>query len=201
MARGTKGVRINLLPVGDRTKIPTLSHLSKWLTDEGLRQFAKDEIQNRYQKLTDGWKHRPDFKLRATIQGGEQFGVWVYPSGPNAQIYKWVSGGTPPHLIVGGSKLLKFQPHWNARTRPMKLTNWASWYVPPTKYARLVHNPGITPRFFELVIAKEAQPVMAPILQRYIDTFVSAPSKYSHMPPAMRAAMEKADALMSKWKK
>ena len=174
MARVPVGIRIDLLPVGDKSKIPNLKVFSKWLTTEGARLYAKEIVLKEYTYLVRDWKHKPDFGIRATIRNKEEFGVWVYPKGANADIYRWVTLGTPPHMEYSPFTLMSFLSRYNPRTRPLKLESGTPWYLPPRVKTRIVHHPGIRARVFEYPLAQKVGPLMAPYLQKFINQMVRA---------------------------
>ena len=62
----------------------------------------------RFRRVVGNWNHKPVFQARKFITA-EYLKVNVFPTGPNTQIYKWVTDGTK-----GGYKIPKAGPGYLA---------------------------------------------------------------------------------------
>lgn len=129
--------------------------LGKVLTDPVKKHFVEE-----FDDITDDWKHTVKFKARAFITPDE-ISVNVFPSGPNKQIYKYVTGGTRPHIITArNAPMLAFLWGGPGSYKP-KTTTAPSWGGPGSvsggvmTFRKSVNHPGTKARNFEKFIAKK----------------------------------------------
>jgi len=132
--------------------------------DDTLDNTVKPYLIQQFNYRVANWKHKPNFKARKFVNRDETK-VTVFPSGPNKQIYKWVTEGTKPHLITpkraGG--MLVFQSggpgSYKAKTAPGGKFGGPGIVVGgKTVRARQVQHPGFEGRHFEETIKEDAQP-------------------------------------------
>lgn len=115
-------------------------------------QTAKRE----FEKTTATWSNKPQFEVRRATSSKLKAEVFT-----RHEIYTYVVRGTKPHPITAKrAPALKFKTGFTSKTIPRKITSrrggtsggWAS--------AKTVHHPGTEARDFDIVIAKELQPVL-----------------------------------------
>ena len=123
-----------------------------------LDDTVKPELVAWFDKVTADWTNKPDFKATKSITPSEMT-VNVYPVGTNAKIWKYVSEGTPPHIIQPKrARALSFK--WNGPGSYKPRTTTSVGYKGPGKATgkqrqfKLVHHPGNKARRFEKHIAR-----------------------------------------------
>jgi hypothetical protein len=127
-----------------------------------LDKVVKPDMITWFNKIVSAWTHRPAFKAMKKITRADM-SVYVYPTGPSAQIWRYVSQGTsgPYPIPKDGNttaKMLRFRGNYKARTTtsggykgPGRATG--KWYI-----RKRVTHPGIKARNFEAHIARWYKP-------------------------------------------
>lgn len=127
-----------------------------------LDKVVKPDMIAWFDKIVAKWKHQPNFKAMKKITRTDM-SVYVYPTGPNAQIWRYVSQGTkgPYPIPKDGNttaKMLRFRGKYKARTTtsggykgPGRATG--KWQI-----RKRVTHPGIKARNFEKHIARWYKP-------------------------------------------
>jgi len=122
-----------------------------------LDNEAKPHFVQRFEMVTANWKHKPGFQARKFITADE-IRLAVYPTGPNAQIWKWVSFGTRGGYQIpkGGPGFLAFQTGYKPKTKaPGKFGGPGVFTGPKVMGVMQVTHPGIEAREFEKTIADD----------------------------------------------
>jgi hypothetical protein len=129
-----------------------------------LDDTVKPELIEWFDKVTADWTHKPDFKATKSITPSEMT-VNVYPIGTEAKIWKYVSGGTKPHLIPKSPLPYHLKFNWGGYGSYKARTTTSGGYKGPGKVIggtihrpKQVHHPGNKPRRFEYFIAKWYRP-------------------------------------------
>lgn len=134
--------------------------------DDALDNTVKPYLIEQFEHRVANWDHKPIFKARKRVTV-DATAVTVFPSGPNKQIYKWVSGGTRPHPIPKtpktGSNFLVFQSggpgSYKAKTGAGGKFGGPGIVVGGKAVrARQVQHPGFEGSHFEKYIRKDAKP-------------------------------------------
>ncbi len=131
------------------------SEIAKTLSDE-----VAPKLISYFERVTNPWRNQPKFvsKFRLTRQSAT---VDVFPIGPNANIWRYVSKGTRPHPIQpkGPGYPLRFK--WGGKGSYKARTTTSGGYNGPGKVVggkavrfMRVNHPGNKPRNFERHIAR-----------------------------------------------
>ncbi len=128
-----------------------------------IERKTKPELLSEFGKVVDDWQHKPEFRARKVINT-KGLTVYVFASGENASIWKYVSLGTRPHPIFPRrARVLK-----ECRRRPgsYKPKTWPRGnYGGPgvatgdVVYRYHVNHPGNAPRDFEGAIGEKYAPI------------------------------------------
>lgn len=109
-----------------------------------------------FEKTVATWSKKPTFNVRRA--SASKLEAQVFTAN---EIYGYVVRGTKPHQIhVKNAPALKFKSGFTSKTMPRKITSrrgnsFGSWVS-----KRSVQHPGTEARDFDIVIAKELQPVL-----------------------------------------
>lgn len=134
---------------------PFYNEIAKTLDAE-----VKPALLAYFEKVTKSWKNEQTLKAKKRITQ-TMMEMYVYPAGPNAEIWKYVSFGTRPHIIKpkGQGYPLKFQ--WGGPGSYKARTTTGGGYKGPGKVAGgktvrfpQVKHPGNKARNFEAHIAR-----------------------------------------------
>jgi len=121
---------------------------------------VKPDLIAYFEKVTKSWKNEQSFKAKKRITQ-TMMAVDVWPVGPNAKIWQYVSQGTRPHVIKpkGKGYTLKFQ--WGGYGSYKAKTTTSGGYKGPGKVVggktvrfAQVNHPGNKARNFEKHIAR-----------------------------------------------
>lgn len=115
-----------------------------------------------FNKVTRNWTHKQVFKATKSITPS-QIEIAVYPTGPNAKIWGYVSKGTkgPYPIPKPGNKrakTLRFREGYKARTTTSGGYNGPGKATGKTVFRKHVTHPGIKARNFERHIARWYRP-------------------------------------------
>jgi hypothetical protein len=107
-----------------RTKAPNWTGIVKEI-DKSFDTVVKRRLPEYPKLVTDNWQHQPDFPTKKS-KGRDSIRMSCIPSGPNKDIWKWVSGGTgihgpkgrPYRIPKSGTKLLAFPSVYTPKTKP-----------------------------------------------------------------------------------
>lgn len=106
--------------------------------------------------VVEDWKSKPKFSVRYEESLGTRVGrgnwkVHVYPDGPVAKVWGWLTHGVPGREIVPrNADFLKYRTEYKAKTSPSSpYYSGPGVYRGPTVYASSAPWPGIEPRNFE----------------------------------------------------
>jgi len=153
-----------------RKTILGASELAVKLLGDVLENEAKPMLIKQFDEVVANWEHKPVFKARKFIRPNK---IWVnvFPSGENADIWKWVSRGTKAHDIEAKNKpFLAFM--WGGKGSYKAKTAPGGRYGGPGTVAggtlrrpRKVRHPGNKPRLFEEDIAKTQGPEFSRVME------------------------------------
>lgn len=126
-----------------------------------IDKIVKPELLSYFVKITKSWKNKPTWKAKKKITGKDII-VYVWPEkGKEADIWRFVSGGTKPHKIRPKKKggVLAFM--WGGKGSYKPKTTTSGGYKGPgtvmggesVKFAE-VNHPGNKPRNFEKHISR-----------------------------------------------
>lgn len=121
---------------------------------------VKPKLISYFDRVVAEWENKPDFKARKVIRPSS-YTVYVYPAGASADIWRYVSQGTRPHIIKpkGAGYPLKFK--WGGKGSYKARTTTSGGYKGPGKVVggkvvrfMKVNHPGNKARNFEKHIAR-----------------------------------------------
>ena len=130
--------------------------------EKALDTVVKPDLLEYFGKVVKAWKNPPVFQARKKI-ALTTMQVYVYPTGPNAQIWRYVSLGTrgPYPIPKPGNKkakTLRFQWAGPGSYKPRTTTsggyNGPGKATGPIVLRKRVMHPGIKARNFEKHIAR-----------------------------------------------
>jgi len=122
-----------------------------------MEREAKPHFLKAFRRVVANWDHKPDFKARKYFRP-DYIAITVHPTGSNAQIWRWVSGGTkgPYKIPKAGPGYLAFQLGYKPKTKPKgKIGGPGVATGPWVRGVMQVEHPGIKAREFEKVIADD----------------------------------------------
>lgn len=127
-----------------------------------LDNVVKRRFLTRFQRVVGNWKHKPVFQGRKFITR-DYLKVNVFPTGPNKQIYKWVTDGTkgPYPIPKAGPGYLAFvwggPGSYKPKTKPVGQYGGMGVVVGGTlrRGVMQVMHPGIKARQFEKAIRED----------------------------------------------
>jgi hypothetical protein len=134
--------------------------------EKALDTIVKPDLLEYFNKVVKSWKNQPEFKARKIIWL-ERMQVYVYPAGPDAEIWKYVSFGTRgPYPIPkpGNTKAKTLKFRWGGPGSYKARTTTSGGYDGPGKATgpivlrKRVMHPGIKARSFEKHIARWYKP-------------------------------------------
>jgi len=147
------------------------------ISDELKRTIDRDvkpALLEYFQRIIKIWEHKPEFKaMKRVTKGG--ISIYVYQTGPNANIWRYVSQGTRPHIIQpkkpGG--MLAFT--WGGYGSYKPHTSKGGHYGGPGTVANpqptvlpMVNHPGNEPRELEKWVAHWYKPKFVPLMRNAI---------------------------------
>jgi len=126
--------------------------------EKAFANKIKPELLKLFELRVARWKHKVDFRAVKRITPLE-VSVYVYPTGPNKEIWLWVSGGTRAHTIIPrvAGVPMRFRKTYLPRTQPHgggQRFGGPGRSVGPWVATKKVDHPGIAPREFEKSIAQ-----------------------------------------------
>lgn len=145
------------------------------IIDRATRRFSDNERRS-FARTVQTWKRKPAFKVFPSKPISRGFRVVAV--GPNADIYRYVSRGTKPHVIRpkgkanGGADRLRFQTGYTAKTKPGRISAGSGGKFGPTVYHDEVMHPGIEARDFEGQIRAKADERWQRAVQTEIDKYL-----------------------------
>ena len=141
-----------------------------------LDKVVKPDLIAWFDKIVASWRHRPAFRALKKITHTDM-SVYVYPTGPSAQIWRYVSQGTRgPYPIpkVGNTaaKALRFRwggyGSYKARTTTSGGYKGAGKATGKMRTFKRVSHPGIKARNFEKHIARWYYPKFRKIMKNAV---------------------------------
>jgi len=123
------------------------------------------DVKIDFQVTTQTWHNRPVFFIRR--RPGEMF------IGTTGLIYKFVSGGTRPHLITAHTPrgLAFYATGFSPKTRKRVIASYPGRSADrDLRRPMVVHHPGNEAREYPEVIAEKYNKMLPSILQRAIDS-------------------------------
>lgn len=124
---------------------------------DALDNEVKPKLLQRFQHVVANWQHKPIFKARKFIRI-DRIWVDVFPTGENAKIWLFVTGGTKPHPIrAKRAPRLAFMwgghGSYKPKTRPVGKFGGPGIVVGGTLHRPIeVQHPGTEAREFEKAI-------------------------------------------------
>jgi hypothetical protein len=147
------------------------------IADELKRTIDRDvkpALLEYFQRIVKTWEHKPEFKAMKRVEKGG-ISIYVYPTGPNANIWRYVSQGTRPHVIRPkrpGGKLAfpwggygSYKPHTSLGGHyggPGIVVNPQPTVLPE------VQHPGTEAREFERHISRWYRPKFTELMRNAI---------------------------------
>lgn len=149
---------------------------SKAFGDIRVRQEIQDaldrqttpDLKRLFKQTTNGWDHEPTFTAEP-IDTPKELGVFVGPSGGNADKYRLVVLGSPKHTIRARRGQLRFQSGYVSATKAGSLISNAKKRFGTVVKTPLVNHPGFEGREFDKLIAKEYLPTFEKDMQAAVD--------------------------------
>lgn len=132
--------------------------------ENSLNEVA-NKIKVDFQITTQTWKNRPVFFIRRSAN--ERF------IGTTGLIYKFVSGGTKPHLITAHTPkgLAFYATGFAPKTKVRTIASYAGKQADSNRvHTMVVHHPGNESREYPEVIAEKYSKTIGITLQRAIDS-------------------------------
>lgn len=134
--------------------------------EKTIEAEVKPQLLSYFTRIVADWEHVVEFRARKRITS-EGISVYVWPTGPNAKYWIWVSGGTKAHTIVPRTVgiPLKFRTGYRPKTDTGYKYRGPGTSIGPWVSATSVEHPGIRPREFERHIARFYQPKFRKLME------------------------------------
>jgi len=153
-----------------RTTLLSQSEEAVKLLGNVLENEAKPMLIKQFDAVVANWEHKPVFKARKFIRPNK---IWidVFPTGENADIWKYVSRGTKAHKIKAkNAPLLAFMwggpGSYKAKTKPGGGFGGPGTVAGGTMhFKKEVNHPGNKARKFEEDIAKTQKPEFSRLME------------------------------------
>lgn len=144
-----------------KAAITDLKSIGRKELEQTLETQVKQRLIEEHKKVTANWEHDIEFQGRKTITA-DQIKIYIFPAGPNKEIWNYNDQGTRPHVI-------------RPKSAP-RLAFQAGTYIPKTKpvgqivsgggqvqggelvFAKEVNHPGTEARRFSETIAEDIKP-------------------------------------------
>lgn len=121
--------------------------------ERALDKTGKTMIRD-FKRTTATWEHKPSFSIldKQYRVGRRVVSITV---GTHDPIYRYVSRGTPPHIIrPRNAAALAFPSGFTPKTKPGRFLSKPGGRSGETVFAQEVHHPGTEPRKFEELVAE-----------------------------------------------
>lgn len=149
---------------------PPKPNVALKVIEDAVDKEVKPLILSRFKRVVKGWDGEPEFKARKKVTQSE-ITLFVFPSGPNADKWRFVSGGTKPHIIVPKAPGYPLRFQWGGKGSYKAKTTTRGGHRGPGKVVGAnevrfmkVKHPGNKPRNFEKHIARWTKPKIKRIL-------------------------------------
>lgn len=139
-----------------------LNNITRKQLERDLDSKVKPALIKSHNLIVANWKHKVEFQARKIIKP-DSITIYVFPTGPNLDIWTFVDQGTRPHTIRAKNKsTLKFMAGtYSPKTlaRPARTVSGGGkvqggeWRSPV-----VVNHPGSEGRFFSRDIAEDIKP-------------------------------------------
>jgi len=117
--------------------------------DRMMDRQVKPKMLSYFERVVESWEHKPAFKARK-ITNQNMIAIDVWPTGPHAKVWTYVSGGTRPHIIrPRRASRLVFRTGYKPRTSRGGHYGGPGVATGKKVCAREVHHPGSYAREFE----------------------------------------------------
>jgi hypothetical protein len=132
-----------------------------------LHTQVKPRIKARFLIIVANWKHRVQFPTD-NIDTADVIGFFIHPGGggSGAQIYAWVTEGTPEHDIPFSPTGVAYQAGYHPKTRAVGQFGGPGTHYGDWVHAKQVTHPGITPRQFEESVRRDSDPWFQQMMSR-----------------------------------
>ena len=143
-----------------KSAIQDLNSITRKEIDKVLDNQVKPALVKSHERIVTNWKHKPKFQGRKTIKTNIII-VTVFPTGPNAKIWRFVDEGTKPHIIRAKNvPLLKFKTGYQPKTlaKPARTVSGGGKSTGPFVSKVQVNHPGSEAREFTKTIAEDIKP-------------------------------------------
>lgn len=112
-------------------------------------------LETYFRKTTEGWQTPPEWTRRQTVTS-QSIAMAVFASGKNADQYRLVNNGAPPHSIQPSQQggMLRFRPGYHASTKPRVLASGPFNRFGNFISTMSVDHPGFEPRDFDQAVAE-----------------------------------------------
>lgn len=111
------------------------------------------KVKKDYMETVATWEHKPKFQVLVSLTGGGPTLV----VDTDSEIYRYVTMGTRPHLILPKGKFLAFSVGGAPKTRPRVIGSGPGMPGTTPVVRPYVKHPGTQAREFHLVIAEKWQ--------------------------------------------
>ena len=151
--------------------------------EKALDNTVKPELLAYFQRVVQPWNNPPQFAARKRILL-EMLEVYIYPVGENADIWRYVTLGTRPHIIKpkGAGYPLRFK--WGGYGSYKARTTTSGGYKGPGKVIggqtvrfKRVNHPGTKARNFERHIARWYKPRFTRVMNEAVKRGVAAANR------------------------
>jgi hypothetical protein len=123
------------------------------------------QLRELFSKTVEGWKNPPSWGEKQEIIPS-RIAISVFATGENADQYKLVTRGAPPHPILAiNSGMLHFQPGYTPSTARRVLSSRAFSRFGKFISTQSVHHPGFEARDFDIQVAIESSDDFAKDMQ------------------------------------
>lgn len=144
-----------------------LNSITRKQIEETMEKQVKQALIKSHEKIVADWEHKPKFQSRKYIRP-DRIAENIFPTGPNAKIWRFVDEGTRPHVIKAKNvPRLIFKTGYVSKTlaRPARTVSGGGKYTGPTVSAVAVNHPGNEAREFTKTIAEDIKPEFKRVIE------------------------------------
>jgi hypothetical protein len=147
-----------------RSGYPNFANMQKEV-EKTIDGTVKPQLLTYFTRITDLWKHKVAFQARKRITA-QGITLYVYPTGPNKDLWTWITKGTRKRDIVPRTKpYLRFRLGYKPRTGRGYKYRGPGKAIGPWVTVKKVKGHKIKPREFEKHIRRFYQPKFRKIME------------------------------------
>lgn len=151
-----------------KAAILDLDSITRKQLEDVLDNQVKPNILKAHERVVSNWKNKPSFQSKKFINPN-RIAINIFPTGPNADIWRFVDEGTKPHIIQAkNAPMLKFRLGYQSKTlaKPARTVSGGGKATGPFMQKFRVNHPGNEARNFTGEIAEDIKPSYKDLIEK-----------------------------------